>query len=49
MEEARSAAAEVLRIDPKFTVNKWGKVQLFKDAAVLGQRNELMRKAGLPE
>jgi TolB-like protein/class 3 adenylate cyclase len=49
MEEARAAAAEVLRINPEFTVRHWAKVQLFKDPSVSEHRNELMRKAGLPE
>jgi TolB-like protein/Tfp pilus assembly protein PilF len=49
MEEARATAAEVLRINPKFTVSNWAKVQLFKDPAVHEHQEELMRKAGLPE
>lgn len=49
MEEAHAAAAEVLRINPKFTVSNWAMVQLFKDPAVKEHRAELMRKAGLPE
>jgi TolB-like protein/class 3 adenylate cyclase/Flp pilus assembly protein TadD len=49
MEEARAAAAEVLRINPKFTVSNWAKAQPFKDPAVLEHRNKLMRKAGLTE
>ncbi len=49
MVEARAAAAEILRINPKFSVSKWGKVQLFKDPAVLVHMTNHMLKAGLPE
>ena len=48
MEEARAAAAEVLRINPKLTVSHWAKAAPFKDPTVLKHRNKLMRKAGLP-
>jgi TolB-like protein/cytochrome c-type biogenesis protein CcmH/NrfG len=49
MEKAQAAAAEVLRINPKFTVSNWAKASLFKDPAVEEHQAELMRRAGLPE
>jgi len=50
MEEARGEAAEVLRIDPKFTVSGW-KRQLteYKDRAAVDLLASLLVQAGLPE
>jgi adenylate cyclase len=46
-EEARAHAAEVMRIDPKFSLETWSKAQLFKDPAHLERRLDAKRKAGL--
>ena len=48
-EEMRAEAAEVLRINPKFSVETWAKVQSFKDPKIHEYRKALMIKAGLPE
>jgi hypothetical protein len=47
MEEARSEAEEVLRIQPDFSVERWAKTRPIKIQA--DQKRELdgMRKAGL--
>ncbi|MEE8608047.1 MAG: adenylate/guanylate cyclase domain-containing protein [Nitrospiraceae bacterium] len=47
--EAQKAAAEILRINPKFSVRTWAKAWPFKDDAVLEKRLDALRKAGLPE
>jgi len=50
MEEARNEAAEVLRIDPKFTVTAWKRGQPdFKDQSAIDKIGSLLVKAGLPE
>jgi adenylate cyclase len=46
-EEARAHAAEVMRIDPKFSLETWSKAQFFKDPAHLERRLDAKRKAGL--
>ena len=48
-EEARIAAAEVLRLNPKFSVVYWGKIVPFKNQADKELVINAMRKAGLPE
>jgi hypothetical protein len=48
-EEARSSVQDVLRIDPKFSAQRYGKSMPYKDPAVTAQTLELMRKAGLPD
>jgi len=48
-EEARSAAREILRISPKFSVARWQKRGPQKDRAVVKRYCEALRKAGLPE
>ena len=48
-EEARSAAAEVIKINPKFSVKYLEKTQPFKNKKDLEQLTTAMRKAGLPE
>jgi TolB-like protein/Tfp pilus assembly protein PilF len=48
-QEARQHAAEVLRLNPKFSLEWWSKMEFFKDRAQLERRLEPMRKAGLPE
>jgi adenylate cyclase len=51
MEEARDAAAEVLRIDPKFTASGWRRRKMpdYKDPAEPERLASLLVKAGLPE
>jgi adenylate cyclase len=45
--EARAAAAEVLRIDPKFSLEYYTKTSLYKNQADLDHIVEALRKAGL--
>jgi len=47
MEEAQAEAAEVLRIDHKFSLETWRKGQLYKDHAHVEKLIDAMRKAGL--
>jgi adenylate cyclase len=50
MEEARGEVAEVLRVDPKFTVSAWkGQNADYKDRAAVDKLASLLLKAGLPE
>jgi len=46
-EEARNAAQDLLRIDPKFSAQKFAQTQTAKDPTVAAQALELMNKAGL--
>jgi adenylate cyclase len=46
-EEARSEAAQVLRIDPNFSLNNMEKVAPFKDRAEVKRVADALRKAGL--
>jgi tetratricopeptide (TPR) repeat protein len=48
-EEARSSVQDVLRIDPKFSAQRYAKSMPYKDPALTAQALELMRRAGLPE
>jgi adenylate cyclase len=48
-EEARAAAQEVLRIDPKFSSQRWAKMLPYKDPALNARSLERLRKAGLPD
>jgi tetratricopeptide (TPR) repeat protein len=48
-EEARVEAAEVLRINPKFSVEYWAKTMPFRNQADLELVIGALRKAGLPE
>ena len=48
-DEARSAAAETLRLNPDYTNSGWAKSHPFKDPAVLERLLEARRKAGLPD
>jgi TolB-like protein/Flp pilus assembly protein TadD len=47
--EARAAAAEVLRLDPRFTVRRYGEIEWFKNPADHEHLLDGMRMAGLPE
>jgi len=49
LEEARKEAAEVLRINPGFTIESWKRVLVYKDPKDVEHRLDGMRKAGLPE
>ncbi len=46
-EEARNAAQDLLRIDPKFSAQKFAQTQTVKDPTVATRALELMNKAGL--
>ncbi len=48
-DEMRAEAAEVIRLNPKFSVAAWTKVHTFKSPDVGDYRMTLMIKAGLPE
>jgi adenylate cyclase len=48
-EDAYAEAAEVLKINPKFSVERFAKNLHFKDQAAKQRRIDVMRKAGLPE
>jgi len=48
-EEARSEAGEVLRIDTKFSLDRFLGGQPFKDKAIIDQLSEVLRMAGLPD
>lgn len=47
MEEARAAAAEVIRVNPKFSLEQFAKTIPHKDPAVRERFIESIRKAGL--
>ena len=49
LEEARAAAAEVLRINPGFTIESSKRFLVYKDPKDLDHYMDGMRKAGLPE
>ena len=46
-DDARKEAAEVLRIDPTFSVERHFSNTPYKDQAELGRMKEALRKAGL--
>jgi adenylate cyclase len=46
-EEARAHAAEVMRIDPNFSLESWSKADFFKDPAHFERLLDTLRKAGL--
>jgi adenylate cyclase len=49
LEEAKAAAAEVLRINPGFTLERWKRLATYKNSEDVEHRLERLRKAGLPE
>jgi adenylate cyclase len=49
LEEARAAAAEVLQINPGFTIESSERTRVYKDPKDLEHYLDGMRKAGLPE
>jgi len=48
-DEARAVALNLVRIQPDFSVQRWGRSVVAKDPAVIERELELMRKAGLPD
>jgi adenylate cyclase len=49
LEEAGREAAEVLRINPGFTIESWNSLNVFRDPKDAEHRIDGVRKAGLPE
>ena len=49
MNEARAAAAEVLRLHPGFTISQWRRRPPFQEGDAFERYLEGLRKAGLPE
>src|SRR5262249_41856962 len=49
LDEARAEVAEVLRINPGFTIESWKPILVFKHPKDAEHRIDGMRKAGLPE
>src|ERR1019366_5564708 len=49
LSEARAEAAEVLRINPGFTIAKWKRLAVYKNSKDAEHRFDGLRKAGLPE
>jgi adenylate cyclase len=49
LEEARKKAAEVLRINPGFTIGSWKRLAVYKAPKDAEHRIDGLRKAGLPE
>jgi adenylate cyclase len=49
LEEARKEAAEVLRINPGFTIGSWKRLAVYKDPKDAEHHIDGLRKAGLPE
>jgi adenylate cyclase len=48
-EETHAAAQDVLRIDPKFSAQRYARAFPYKDPSLSARVLELMRKAGLPD
>jgi len=48
-EEARKKSAEVLRINPGFTIEGWKRLAVYKDPKDVEHHIDGLRKAGLPE
>jgi adenylate cyclase len=49
LEEARGEAAEVLRINPGFTIERWKRLAVYRNPKDVEHRLDGLRKAGLPE
>ena len=49
IDEARAEVAEVLRINPRFSVTGWGRFQPYKSADDLRRHLDALRNAGLPD
>jgi hypothetical protein len=48
-DEARAAAAELIKINPKFSTGKYAKALPYKDRDCCERWGEALLKAGLPE
>ena len=48
-EEAKAETAQVLRINPGFTIESWKRIAVYKDPGDLKHYIDGLRKAGLPE
>ena len=48
-DEARAAAEELIKINPKFSAEKYAKVLPYKDREYCRRWGEALRKAGLPD
>jgi adenylate cyclase len=49
LEEARAEAAQVLQINPGFTIESWKRILVYKNPKDLDHSIDGLRKAGLPE
>jgi adenylate cyclase len=49
LEEARAEAAEILRINPNFTIERWKRLAVYKNPKDAEHRIDGLRRAGLPE
>jgi adenylate cyclase len=49
MDEARAQAKEIMRINPKFSVDRFAKTDPQKNKDVKKRYIDALRKAGLPE
>ncbi len=47
--EATAAVKEVLRLNPKFTIESWAKRLTYKDKADIEREVAALQKAGLPK
>jgi adenylate cyclase len=47
LEEARAEAAEVLKISPNFSLEKWRQITPYKDQAEIERMLAALRRAGL--
>ncbi|HSQ85630.1 MAG TPA: hypothetical protein VLM43_13000, partial [Desulfobacterales bacterium] len=48
-DEARAVAAELLKISPKFSVEKYSQTMPHKDREYVKRMTDAMSKAGLPD
>jgi adenylate cyclase len=49
LEDARRAAAELLKLNPEFSIERYGSRAPYRDKALLARYVEGLRLAGLPE
>jgi adenylate cyclase len=49
LDEARAEAAEILRINPNFTIERWKPLAVYKNPKDAEHRIDGLRRAGLPE
>ena len=49
LEEARTQAAEVLRIDPRYSIGRYATVLTYKQPEHAQRSLDALREAGLPE